>query len=165
MVAAVESAPDLPGIADVQRLLDERGPIADAARVEEVGWSSHFRIHHRVAARYRAGRILLAGDAAHVHSPAGGQGMNTGIRDAVALGHALAGELGGGASGNRLDDYERARRPVAQRVVAFTDRITRLATLRGARIRTARNEMISLIGRVPLVRHRLALELAGLRDR
>ena len=56
-------------------------------------WGSRFRIHHRVADTYRAGRLLLAGDAAHVHSPAGGQGMNLGIQDAVALADALAAVL------------------------------------------------------------------------
>ena len=58
--------------------------------VTDVVWGSRFRIHHRVADTFRAGRLLLAGDAAHVHSPAGGQGMNLGIQDAVALGDALA---------------------------------------------------------------------------
>ncbi|WP_272923245.1 FAD-dependent monooxygenase [Streptomyces sp. SID5606] len=85
-------------------------------------WSSRFRVHHRVADRYRNGRLLLAGDAAHVHSPAGGQGMNTGIQDGYALGHAIA--------AGRLDDYEAQRRPVARRVVAFIHRMTRVATAR-----------------------------------
>jgi len=84
-----------------------------AARVDEIVWSSRFRVHHQVADRYRAGRILLAGDAAHVHSPAGGQGMNTGIQDAVALGHALAAVLGGRAGDSRLDQYERAHPPTS----------------------------------------------------
>jgi len=88
----------------VQRLLDERGPVTEAARVDELLWSSRFRVQHRVANRYRAARILLAGDAAHVHSPAGGQGMNTGIQDAVALGHALAEVLAGKAAESRLDE-------------------------------------------------------------
>ncbi len=70
---------------------------ADRMTVTDVIWGSRFRVHHRVADTYRAGRLLLAGDAAHVHSPAGGQGMNLGIQDAVALGDALAAVLGGGA--------------------------------------------------------------------
>ena len=149
----------------MQRLLDERGPVTESARVDELLWSSRFRVQHRVANRYRAARILLAGDAAHVHSPAGGQGMNTGIQDAVALGHALAEVLAGKAAESRLDEYERACRPVAERVVAFTDRATRVATLHGQGARSVRNGMIRMIGQIPLVRQRLATELAELRYR
>jgi 2-polyprenyl-6-methoxyphenol hydroxylase-like FAD-dependent oxidoreductase len=118
-----------------------------------------------MANSYRAGRILLAGDAAHVHSPAGGQGMNTGIQDGVALGHALAAVLAGRSTESELDEYQRTRRPVAERVVGFTDRMTRVATLRGRRARSVRNSLIRVIGRIPPVRRRLAIELAGLRDR
>lgn len=165
IVATVDDAPEEPDIGDVQRLLDERGPVAGAGRIDEIVWSSRFRVHHRLANRYRAGRILLAGDAAHVHSPAGGQGMNTGIQDAVALGHALAAVLTGRAVETRLDDYERVRRLVAERVVAFTDRMTRAATLDGRRARSVRNGIIRLVGRIPEVRKRLAIELAGLHNR
>jgi 2-polyprenyl-6-methoxyphenol hydroxylase-like FAD-dependent oxidoreductase len=165
IVATVDEAPEHPGIADVQHLLDTRGPATGSVRVDEIVWSSRFRVHHRLADRYRAGRILLAGDAAHVHSPAGGQGMNTGIQDGVALGHALAAVIGGRADESRLDSYERTRRPVAARVVAFTDRMTRMATLRTPRSRAARNAMIRVIGRMPPVRRWLATELAGLRNR
>jgi len=165
LVAAVEVAPERPSRADVQRLLDERGPITGAARVAEIVWSSRFQVHHRVANRYRAGRILLAGDAAHVHSPAGGQGMNTGIQDAVALGQALTAVLTGQSAESRLDEYERTRRQVAERVVVFTDRLTRMATLHGTRARSVRNSVIRLIGRIPWVRRRLATELAELRYR
>jgi 2-polyprenyl-6-methoxyphenol hydroxylase-like FAD-dependent oxidoreductase len=165
VVATVDDAPEHPAIGDVQQLLDTRGPATGAARVSELVWGSRFRVHHRLADRYRAGRILLAGDAAHVHSPAGGQGMNTGIQDAVALGHALGEVLGGRADERRLDEYERIRRPIAQRVVAFTDRMTRMATLRTPRGRAARNAAISVFGRVPPIRRRLAIELSGLRNR
>jgi 2-polyprenyl-6-methoxyphenol hydroxylase-like FAD-dependent oxidoreductase len=165
VVATMDDAPEYPGISDVQRLLDERGPVTGAARVEEIVWSSRFRIHHRVASRYRAGRILLAGDAAHVHSPAGGQGMNIGIQDAIALGHALAAVLGGHQRERRFDEYEQIRRPVAERVVALTDRVTRMATLGSRRGRSVRNAAIRVIGRIPVLRRRLAMELAGLRDR
>ena len=86
--------PGHPDLAFVQRLLDERAP--GLAKVTGLAWSSRFRVHHRVADHYRVGRLLLAGDAAHVHSPAGGQGMNTGIQDGYALGRAFAtGQLDG----------------------------------------------------------------------
>jgi 2-polyprenyl-6-methoxyphenol hydroxylase-like FAD-dependent oxidoreductase len=165
VVATMDDAPEHPGIADVQRLLDTRGPLTGAARVDEIVWSSRFRVHHRVVDRYRAGRILLAGDAAHVHSPAGGQGMNTGIQDAVALGHVLSAVLAGRVAESQLDQYERTRRPVAKRVVAFTDRMTRMATLRSPRARAVRNAGMRVIGRIPAVRRWLATELAELRYR
>jgi 2-polyprenyl-6-methoxyphenol hydroxylase-like FAD-dependent oxidoreductase len=164
MVATLDDAPERPSTADVQRLLDTRGPVTKPARVQEIVWSTRFLVHHRLADRYRAGRVVLAGDAAHVHSPAGGQGMNTGIQDAVVLGHALAAVLAGRADETRLDQYERTRRPVAERVVSFTDRATRMATLRSAGSRAMRNAAISVIGRIPPVRRWLATELAGLRN-
>ena len=133
--------------------------------MNEIVWSSRFRVHHRLANQYRAGRILLAGDAAHVHSPAGGQGMNTGIQDGIALGRALAAVLSRQADETALDEYERTRRPVAQRVVAFTDRMTRMATLRQRRTRAARNVLLGVVGRVPAAVRTLATELAGLRNR
>ncbi|WP_308369234.1 MULTISPECIES: NAD(P)/FAD-dependent oxidoreductase [unclassified Streptomyces] len=155
IVATVAEAPAEPDLRFVQGLLDERVP--GQATVTELAWSSRFRIHHRVADRYRAGRLLLAGDAAHVHSPAGGQGMNTGIQDAYALGRAIA-------TGD-LDGYEARRRPVARRVVALTDRMTRVATTRNPALRAVRNTLLPLLGRVPALRRRLATELAELNYR
>ena len=115
IVAPVADAPEEPSAEFVQQLLDTR---VGAGRmvVTDVIWGSRFRIHHRVADTYRAGRLLLAGDAAHVHSPAGGQGMNLGIQDAVALADALAAVLGGEPE-TVLDDYSAARRPIAKDVV------------------------------------------------
>lgn len=164
IVATMDDAPEVPSIEQVQRLLDERGPQSHPARVDDLVWSGRFRVHHRVAARYRVGRVLLAGDAAHVHSPAGGQGMNTGIQDATALSHALARAVQQGIQ-DAFDAYEQRRRPVAQRVVAFTDRMTRVATLRGQRARTLRNTAIGVASRFPMVTRRLATELSGLRYR
>ena len=95
IVATVDEAPESPCAADVQALLDARGPERDPVTVESVIWGSRFRVHHRIAERYQAGRILVAGDAAHVHSPAGGQGMNIGIQDAIALAAAISDALEG----------------------------------------------------------------------
>jgi 2-polyprenyl-6-methoxyphenol hydroxylase-like FAD-dependent oxidoreductase len=162
IVAAVDEAPERPSLAEVRTILDNYGPSA-GVRIEEILWSGRFRVHHRVAEAYRAGRILLAGDAAHVHSPAGGQGMNTGIQDAVKLAEVLTVVLAGGDVG-RLDEYERVRRPIAQRVVAFTDRMTRIATLESRPKRALRNTAMALFGRVPQVRDRLTLELSELNN-
>jgi 2-polyprenyl-6-methoxyphenol hydroxylase-like FAD-dependent oxidoreductase len=159
IVAPVTEAPEEPSAAFVQELLDSRVG-AGALAVTEIVWGSRFRIHHRVADTYRAGRLLLAGDAAHVHSPAGGQGMNLGIQDGVALGEALAAVIAGGPE-SLLDDYSSARRPMARDVVTMTDRLTRLATLPRA-ARPIRNAAISLASRVPRVRRALAWRLSGL---
>ncbi|GII77427.1 pentachlorophenol monooxygenase [Sphaerisporangium rufum] len=163
IVASVPEAPAEPDAAFVQRLLDTRGPKARRAVVEEVMWGSRFRIHQRVADVYRAGRVLLAGDAAHVNSPAGGQGMNTGVRDAVALAAALDEVLGGGSPA-ALDAYTAGRRPVAERVAELAGRLTRLAHT-GRALRPVRNVALGLLARVPAVRRGLAFRLAGLDDR
>jgi 2-polyprenyl-6-methoxyphenol hydroxylase-like FAD-dependent oxidoreductase len=160
IVAPVADAPEEPSALYVQQILDSRGPGAGRMVVTDVIWGSRFRIHHRVADTYRAGRLLLSGDAAHVHSPAGGQGMNLGIQDAVALADALAGVLAGEPD-SVLDDYSAARRPIAQQVVQMTDRLTRLATLPPA-ARPLRNAVIGIAGRTPKVRSALAMRLSGL---
>ena len=158
VVAPVDDAPEHPSVAFVQGLLDARGP--GNITVTDVTWGSRFRIHHRVADAYRAGRILIAGDAAHVHSPAGGQGMNLGIQDAVALGDALAAVFNGGPD-SLLDDYSATRRPIAQQVVKLTDRLTKLATLPRA-LRPVRNVFLGIVGRIPAARRALAARLSGL---
>lgn len=159
IVAPVAEAPEEPSAAFVQQILDTRID-AGALRVDEVIWGSRFRIHHRVADTFRVGRLLLAGDAAHVHSPAGGQGMNLGIQDAVSVADALTAVLAGEPD-TRLDEYSQSRRPIAKEVVEMTDRLTRLATLPRA-VRPIRNSAIRLAGRVPAVRYGLARRLSGL---
>jgi 2-polyprenyl-6-methoxyphenol hydroxylase-like FAD-dependent oxidoreductase len=154
IVATVDDAPEHPDVTDVEDLLSARGPQAERARVRDVVWSSRFRVHHRIADRYRAGRIFLAGDAAHVHSPAGGQGMNTGIQDSV--------DLGGRLADGTEDGYEDARRPVAAGVVAMTDRMTRTATADGAAARAVRNTLLTVVGHNAAVRRRLAMRLSEL---
>ncbi|PZG03795.1 pentachlorophenol monooxygenase [Micromonospora craterilacus] len=163
LVATVADPPVEPDVAYLQRLLDERGPRRRPDRVREVLWSSRFRLHHRVAETFRAGPVLLAGDAGHVHSPAGGQGMNLGICDAVDLGETLADVLAG-APETRLDEYAARRRPLAQEVAGFADRLTRLATVPPA-ARPARDTLLRLVSVLPPVRHRIALRLSGLNQR
>ena len=160
IVAPVADAPENPSAAFIQELLDTRGPGKVRMVVTDLIWGSRFRIHHRVADTFRAGRLLLVGDAAHVHSPAGGQGMNLGIQDAVALSEALAGVLDGGPD-SLLDDYSAARRPIARSVVSITDRMTRLATLPRV-VRPLRNVVFSIVGRIPKANRALAWRLSGL---
>ena len=111
-----------------QQLMAERGPAG--ARVSDPAWMVGFRIHCRLAAAYRKGRAFLAGDAAHLHSPAGGQGMNMGIQDAHNLGWKLALVHRGLAPDSLLDTYEEERRPLARATLDWTDAATR----NGARI-------------------------------
>jgi len=165
IVATLDAAPEHPGIDDIQALLDARGPTQGAARVGAVHWSSRFRLHHRVADAYRRGPFLLMGDAAHVHSPAGGQGMNTGLIDACVLGEILADVVAGRSPDSRLDDYGRMRRPAAQKVLRLAGRLTTMATMKGAPQRFVRNLVLRMVGVNPLARRRLEMNLSGLARR
>ncbi|WP_421592964.1 FAD-dependent oxidoreductase [Shinella sp. M27] len=162
IVAPVEEAPPEPDAAFVQALLDARGPRTVPGRVRDVIWSSRFRVHHRVASHYRSGPVFVMGDAAHVHSPAGGQGMNTGIVDAVVLGQLLADVLNGKAPETTLDLYEEKRRPAAVEVLALADRLTRMAMVRSVFGRILRNLALRVIGASPVFRRKLALNVSGL---
>src|SRR5499427_5423949 len=99
--------------------------------VEKVNWFSTYHVHHRVTAHFRKGRAFLLGDSAHIHSPAGGQGMNTGIGDAINLAWKLAAVLGGRGPETLLDSYEPERIAFARRLVNTTDRVFTLATAEG----------------------------------
>lgn len=97
-------------------------------KVEEVNWFSTYRVHHRVTDTFRKGRVFLAGDAAHVHSPAGGQGMNTGIADAINLAWKLAAVIHGQATDALLDSYDQERKAFAKKLVETTDRMFTFVT-------------------------------------
>ncbi|MGK5684107.1 FAD-dependent oxidoreductase [Actinoplanes sp. URMC 104] len=155
IVAAVADAPEHPDATYVDDLLRRRGPAAEPARVRDVVWGSRFRVHHRVADTFRAGPVLLAGDAGHVHSPAGGQGMNLGLKDALALADALR------EGGPALDRYAAERRRQAQEVVRFAARLTRLATV-PAPVRPLRNALLSALASRSAFRSGLAYRLSGL---
>jgi 2-polyprenyl-6-methoxyphenol hydroxylase-like FAD-dependent oxidoreductase len=99
--------------------------------VRKVNWFSTYHVHHRVTQHFRGGRAFLLGDAAHIHSPAGGQGMNTGIGDAINLAWKLAAVLAGRAPDALLDSYEAERIGFARRLVATTDRVFSFATAEG----------------------------------
>jgi 2-polyprenyl-6-methoxyphenol hydroxylase-like FAD-dependent oxidoreductase len=161
IVATADDAPETPSAAYVQALLDARGPRATPALIHDTVWSSRFRVHHRVAKSPRNGRVLLCGDAAHVHSPAGGQGMNTGIQDAMSLATVLA-DVAGGEDESALDSWAAARHNVATEVVALTDRMTKMATLGSPAARSVRNAAIRVAGHLPFLTHALARKLAEL---
>lgn len=106
---------------ELQRIADVTVPVP--LKLRDPDWLANFRLHHRQAAHYRAGRFFLAGDAAHVHSPAGGQGMNTGLQDAWNLGWKLALTVRGLAGESLLDSYEAERQPVGKFLLRYTDRL------------------------------------------
>jgi 2-polyprenyl-6-methoxyphenol hydroxylase-like FAD-dependent oxidoreductase len=124
--------------------------------VKRVNWFSTYRVHHRVAQSFRTGRAFLLGDAAHIHSPVGGQGMNTGIGDAVNLAWKLASALKEPYSEALLDSYEPERIAFAQRLVATTDRAFTVVISPGAWARFVRTKAVPALApalfRVPLVR-------------
>jgi 2-polyprenyl-6-methoxyphenol hydroxylase-like FAD-dependent oxidoreductase len=111
-------------------------------RVEQVNWFSTYRVHHRVASRFRLDRCFLAGDAGHIHSPAGGQGMNTGIGDAINLAWKLAHVLQGRADATLLDTYQAERIIFARKLVATTDRAFQMMVAQGAGGQLLRNWLL-----------------------
>lgn len=151
-----------PTAAEVERLLSERGPRGDGIRVEEVMTASTYRIQERVAERFSAGPVFLAGDAAHTHSPAGGQGMNTGIQDAGNLAWKLHAVLTGLAPAALLETYHQERHPIAVGLVAFTSQYARLANLRDPAAARLRNEVFAAAAGAPGVTEWIATKLAQL---
>jgi 2-polyprenyl-6-methoxyphenol hydroxylase-like FAD-dependent oxidoreductase len=126
---------------------DVRGEVEQVTGtwVTKVNWFSAYRVHHRVADSFRMGRVFLSGDAGHVHSPAGGQGMNTGIGDAVNLAWKLAAVLSGRANPVLLDSYEAERIPFARTLVHTTDRIFERVVGRGVFSRLIRSVFAPII--------------------
>lgn len=127
-----------------------------AVRYDSLNWFSTYQVHHRVAARFRQGPVFLAGDAAHIHSPVGAQGMNTGIQDAHNLACKLGDVLTGDASDGSLGRYEAERRPIARRLVASTDRAFGVITSPRPLARLIRGRVVPVVVPIaPLVVRRL----------
>jgi 2-polyprenyl-6-methoxyphenol hydroxylase-like FAD-dependent oxidoreductase len=143
-----EPSAESPSLDDLQTLADPYS--AGSLRLRDPVWATYFRIQHRLASRYRSGRVFLAGDAAHIHSPAGAQGMNTGIQDAWNLGWKLALVARGEANPALLDTYETERQPVGASVVRSTDRAFTIATSTNPAIRLARTHLAPLLLRLAL---------------
>ncbi|RWQ59941.1 MAG: FAD-dependent monooxygenase [Mesorhizobium sp.] len=162
VVATMDDAPENPAVTDIQALLDSRGPTKKRTRVLDLAWSSRFRVHHRLVRSYRKDRLFLIGDAAHVHSPAGGQGMNTGIIDAVVLGQLLGDVVNGVRPETALDLYETLRRPAAQEVLELAGMMTEMALSRNSVKRFVRNLVLSALNLTPFLKRRIALKLSGL---
>ncbi|GHC68000.1 FAD-dependent oxidoreductase [Streptomyces violaceochromogenes] len=127
------TAPDL-SLEGIRKVVATRSHLAPEC-VTELSWASDFRPRAALADRFRSGRVFLAGDAAHVHSPAGGQGLNTSVQDAYNLGWKLGAVLRDGAEAALLDSYEEERRPVAADVLGLSTRVHRGETRRGGATR------------------------------
>src|SRR5262249_51378414 len=138
-----------PTLEEMQRLLDERAP--RPVTVSDPSWLVSFRCHRRSASAHRVDRVLLAGDAVHVHSPAGGQGLNTGMLDAHNLGWKLALVATGLAGDALLDSYGTERRPVAQEVLALTHALVRYGTLSHPVSRRVRDVVMPALARSPVI--------------
>jgi hypothetical protein len=128
----------------------------------EMRWSSRFLSERRQARRYRVDRVFLAGDAAHVHSPLGGQGMNTGIGDAMNLGWKLAEAVRGTAPAGLLDSYQSERHPVGTRVLRMTDAFNKLVLGTSAIRRTFRRVAVTALLAIPAGRRMMGGLLSGI---
>lgn len=153
-----------PTLEQFQVLMDERGPAG--ARVEDPAWMVAFRFHHRMVPRYRVDNVFLLGDAAHIHSPVGGQGMNIGIQDAFNLAWKLALVASGRGHASLLESYHAERHPIAAATVAATDVATKVATrvlgLKSPIAQKIRDELFGLAAWVPVVEGRIARLVGGI---
>jgi 2-polyprenyl-6-methoxyphenol hydroxylase-like FAD-dependent oxidoreductase len=154
--ASAEVAPPLT-LADVQKLLDDRAP--PGLQAYDPFWLSRFRINERKVKDYRKGRAFLAGDAAHIHSPAGGQGMNTGMQDAFNLAWKLALVCHGRAKESLLDSYSPERSAIGDQVLHNAGQMTRVALIRNPILQGIRNAAAGALGHLPAFRQRLVDQL------
>jgi 2-polyprenyl-6-methoxyphenol hydroxylase-like FAD-dependent oxidoreductase len=145
-------APGAPDLGEIQQLVDRRAP--EPVVVSEPTWLASFNCHRRSTDVYRRGHVLLAGDAVHIHTPAGGQGMNTGITDAHNLGWKLALVADGRAPDQLLDTYGREREPVAEQVLGLTHALVRFGTMTHPVKRALRDAAVPAAFRVGPVHRR-----------
>lgn len=161
IVATIERAEgEAPSLELVQKIVAQRAPSGLEARA--LHWSSYFRIHHRHAARLRSGRIFIAGDAAHVHSPFGGQGMNTGLHDVWNLAWKLDLSVHGHSNPTLLDSYAAERLPVIKAVIETTDRLTKVMGTPSKVVQALRDTLIPLVSRLAPFRHAFVQSLSEL---
>jgi 2-polyprenyl-6-methoxyphenol hydroxylase-like FAD-dependent oxidoreductase len=151
------TAPE-PTLEQFQQLVKERVPTA--AVLSDPIWMSSFHTHLRHSKQTRYGRAFLVGDAAHIHSPAGGQGMNTGIQDAFNLAWKLALVVRGKASEKLLDTYQTERLPVAESVMRMSDRLISMATLHQPLGKQIRNQLAPLIANNEMIQKRVRSQIA-----
>jgi 2-polyprenyl-6-methoxyphenol hydroxylase-like FAD-dependent oxidoreductase len=151
---------ETPDIELVQKILRERAPAG--IEVRTLHWSSYFRIHHRHAARLRVGKMFIAGDAAHIHSPFGGQGMNTGLHDAWNLVWKLDFYLRGHGNEQILDSYAAERLPVIRGVIETTDLMTKAMGTTNKVAQLMRDAVIPPVSHLAAFQHAFVQRLSGL---
>ncbi len=155
-----------PSLDELQRIYDQRSHIP--AHLHDMVWSSWFHINSRMVSRLKIGRLLLGGDAAHIHSPAGGQGMNTGIQDMINLGWKLAFAMQGKARDALLDTYEQDRLPVMRDVLFTTEKLTDMIGAENHFVRSIFNHLGPYIAGTGLVQEnataRMSQVALGYRD-
>ena len=147
-------------LADFQAALDQRGP--GNATLSEPGWISPFKVNARRAERYRVGRAFIAGDAAHIHSPTGGLGLNTGMQDGYNLAWKLALVIRRLADPALLDSYEAERTPVADAVLRLAGQLTTMLTLTNPVGQQLRNHLMPVLSGLGAVQHQIAVQDAQL---
>jgi 2-polyprenyl-6-methoxyphenol hydroxylase-like FAD-dependent oxidoreductase len=161
IVATIDHAEgDAPSLELVQRILRSRAPSVIEARA--LHWSSYFRIHHRHTNQLRVGRVFIAGDAAHIHSPFGGQGMNTGLHDVWNLAWKLDFAVRGRATEALLDSYAAERLPVIAQVIATTHRLTRVMGSHSPVAQALRDTLIPVVSRLAPFQSAFVERLSGL---
>lgn len=158
--APVEEEMALPVIDDVHRLMEERG--IKHKGISDPNWLAYFKLHHRMVDKYSEGRVFLCGDAAHIHSPIGGQGMNTGMQDAYNLAWKMALVLKGNSPESLLNSYNTERHKIGKEVVGLTDTATKIATIHNPVISVIRNKMIGLVSKITPVQEKIVSTLAQL---
>lgn len=161
IVAMIEDPKgDAPSLELVQRLIRERAPAGLEAY--ELHWSSYFRIHHRVVSTLRAGRVFLAGDAAHIHSPFGGQGMNTGLQDVWNLAWKLDLYLRGLGTEALLESYSSERLPIIRHVIDVTHVLTKVMGTPNRIAQVMRNMVLPIASRLAPFQHAFVQTLSEL---
>jgi FAD binding domain len=147
-----------PTLAEIQHLTSQRAP--RPVTVSDPTWLAVFRCHRRSASACRRGRVLLAGDAVHIHTPAGGQGLNTGMLDAHNLGWKLALVASGRAPDALLDTYGAERRPVAEEVLRLTHALVHYGTMSHPVKRRVRDVVVPALGRSAAIQRRAARRIS-----
>jgi 2-polyprenyl-6-methoxyphenol hydroxylase-like FAD-dependent oxidoreductase len=161
IVATIETPEgEIPSLELVRAILTQRGPAGIEART--LIWSSYFRIHHRQVTQMRVNRMFVAGDAAHIHSPFGAQGMNTGLQDAWNLAWKLDLSARGHGNEELLDSYKAERQPVIKHVIDVTHFMTKAMGTPSKLAQALRNTVIPLVSRLAPFQHAFVQTLSEL---
>jgi len=158
--APIDEEMALPILDDVHKLMEERE--IEYKSVTNPNWLAYFKLHHRIVDRYREGRVFIGGDAAHIHSPLGGQGMNTGMQDAYNLAWKMALVLKGRSPETLLDSYNTERHRIGEEVVSLTDTATKMATIHNPVLGAIRNKMIGVLSKINPVQEKIVSTLTQL---